>query len=1141
MNRIFFEGLYSKCAIYVDDILVFGRDRHEHDENLRWVLERAKAFNVKMKLEKCHFAKTEVDYLGFRISGSTIRPIPNRVDTLCKSKPPKDKTQLRSLIGRLNFYARFIPDYSRQLEPLRELFRKNSDFQWQGRHQAVLESVIKSLNEAPRQLLEPNSTMKSIELHVIRDSIEVICLTDKDDLICRSSRFLTSTEYNYSATEKQLLALVLAMNKFRYWLQPDRFIIRTSDGNLEKTLKLVNRPERVDNLMLRMPPGFDCFKFETRPLLMGTISKEPEQHLPQEVHYVDGACKANGKPDCIASWAVCAEFDETLEEVGFVIEGPSNNSAELMAAIKACEIAKDRGQTEITIVTDSKYLHSAATLWIDKWLANDFQDCRRKQVVNTKLFKKLSEAKSGLKVEWIHVRGHADTAGNVRADLLARSLLENESAVLCSMSVGNKEIQPEDNEIKSLRKLIRAGKAHDFVEENECIYHIDQKAEEGDPRQVFVPQSSIPYLLDLAHDNQIYGGHLGIKKTFRKLSKFWWKGKHKDVEDYVKSCELCQMFKKQHGLPHGQLHSIPVSEVFENLHVDMIGPLATSMKGNKYIITATDAFSKWVFARPCRDITTSTVIDFMEEAIISVHGQPKNIITDRGVQFRSKEWGRFLEKTGIKHKMTASYHPQANGMDERVNGTIMRILLAYIDRFQDRWDDQIRWAVFLYNTTVHNSTGFTPYHIMFGLTPRSPLNAHGLVYSRDTKANDQIRTEIRSAAGEQIKLAQERQAGEYNKRHKRLVVQIGDLVWVKQHTCPSDMSRKMFPKYDGPFAVVGIIGDRDNPRAICVYDSGSLERKVVSLQDIKQHSERPYHLKSRDLTSSSISEGSDKTATGSRALDLIDLTSPYVGPGRIETTGDSDNAGTKDDSTINSRLSVRNAIGRDRPGDLASEVEREPIVDEEKPDEEGATPLGNPETMINDAGDDEDGNLYYSTHDLTCVEGYEPISLVSDKQPISSSPRRVTISDNVVTNYFDDPFGSDNGNPSDLGAPNDATVRNWESTDTVGDSQEDSSAVSNIAPTPERLPRYLRRSIDDPVRDPTYAPQKMTIGKYEGPMTRARSRAQATINEPQKDACRNSGPTAIEEVPEAQDEPIVPGTSEADDADISPDETLIQL
>ena len=85
--------------------------------------------------------------------------------------------------------------------------------------------------------------------------------------------------------------------------------------------------------------------------------------------------------------AVVSEYDKDLQSAGLVLENPSNQATELTAAIKACEIAKKHNLTQIDIVTDSKYLYSAATLWLDKWHSKEWKDHKNKLVVSTKLFK----------------------------------------------------------------------------------------------------------------------------------------------------------------------------------------------------------------------------------------------------------------------------------------------------------------------------------------------------------------------------------------------------------------------------------------------------------------------------------------------------------------------------------------------------------------------------------------------------------------------------------------------------------------------------------------------------------------------------------------------------------------------------------
>ena len=811
MNRIFADGLYTRCVIYVDDILVFGETREEHDHNLDWVLSKCDEFNLKIKFEKCSFARKEVDYLGFTITGDSIQPMRSKVDTLCLQKPPKDKTELRSLIGKLNFYSRFIPAYSNKIEPLRELFRKNKDFQWKDYHQNAFKVLLESLKDAAIHKLVDRRQNKTIMLEVMDNSFEAMLITPDDRLIHRTGRLMSSAETNYSIVEQHLMALVMAINKFKVWLYPGKFKVRLPTNQVEKALKLVNRPERVDNILLRMPEGFDTFDFEIKGSLVAKRQKKIESHIPEEIYYVDGACKNNGKPNGSASWAVCAEFDRELAASGLVESPGSNNKAELSAAIEACRIAKARDQKQITIVTDSKYLHSAATEWTDKWKSNGWLDHKKKPVVNVEVFERLLNAKEGLQIEWIHVKGHSDSEGNIRADNLARGRLEESLEVLCASVHQVRDIQEQDSETRALRMKIDREKPRNFIIEDDVIYFIDNKLPEGSEKRVFVPQSNRSALLRLAHDDLIHGGHLGIKKTYRKLIKYWWPRMHESVETYVKSCDSCQKFKNAPGVPVGYLQSIPVSSIFEHLHLDIVGPVLPTYRGNKYIITATDAFSKWAFAQPLQSTLTRDVINFIENTVLAIHGKPKSIITDRGVQFTSHEWINFIKSHDIEHKLTSAYHPQSNGIDERLNGTLVRILRHYIDEHHSDWDSQLKWALYAYNTSVHESTGFSPYQTMFGLDSRSPLKSHNSS-DLDRDRLDEVRVNVRRETNRRNIESQAKQKKNYDLNRRENNFKVGDFVLIKNHTVPSHPTGSFTLNGMDPASSLSYLGQKALPK-----------------------------------------------------------------------------------------------------------------------------------------------------------------------------------------------------------------------------------------------------------------------------------------------------------------------------------------
>lgn len=854
MNTIFREGLYSKCVIYVDDILVVGRTKVEHDANLAWVLSKCQEYNVKLKLEKCKFAQQKIEYLGFAITSDTIEPLESKVDILSNSNAPRDKTELRSLIGKLNFYSRFIKEYSKHIEPLRELFRKNKDFQWKPYHQKALENLISSLKSVKPQRLVGILEHKTVELHIMGNSMEALLLTKDGDLMCRTSRLLTNAEANYSMVEKYLLALVSAIEKFRIWLHPEHVTVRLPTKELEKAMKLVNKPQRLENLLLRMPEGFDEFKFEIAGDLP-TLRKDNKRlkgHVPQEIYYIDGACKHNGKEDCVATWAVCSEFDRDLELTGYVLEHPSNNTGEVTAAIKACEYAKKLGQDEITIVTDSDYLHSAVTKRICVWQTKEWKDHKGKPVVNADLFKRLLYAKDGLKIEWIHVNSHNKTAtdihhvGNNRADSLARSLISKQVARLCAIATYPRDIQAGSEEVQELIAWIERVKPSNYEVINGTVFYIDKKLDEEDCRRVYVPKAARTYLLNLAHDDPLHGGHVGIRKTYGRLMRFWWPRIYKEIEEYVKSCDVCQKFKNPKGPPVGYLHSVPVSEIFEHLHIDIMGPVKRTYRGNAYIITATDAFSKWAFARAVQQTTTDVIIDFVKEAIVSIHGTPKVIRSDQGPQFTSHQWKDFLKEIGAKHSVTCPYSPQANGIDERVNGTLTRILRTNVDEHQEDWDLNLIWAVRVYNNTVHESIGFSPYQVLHGRDPRTPLRE----INRDKSLNPHTISfeDIRKQVKDNNEAAQIQQTKNYNSKHQQFPFKAGQFVYIRNHTVPQHLSKKFYPSWHGPVIITNLLGDdEDNPTAVKVYDFKLNIWKTVSVRDIKARKNRDPELCDTEL------------------------------------------------------------------------------------------------------------------------------------------------------------------------------------------------------------------------------------------------------------------------------------------------------
>jgi len=273
MNRILFTGLYKKCAVNVDDIIVFGKTKEEHNANLEWVLAQCELNNVKIKFEKCVSFQREVKYLGLAVSESCIKPLADKMESLKASNAPRNKTEMRSMIGRLNFYARFRNNYSSKLKPFRALLQKTKDFQWTEQHQKAFELVLSDLQGYTSLVFAPKDERKIIELHMTDTSIEALLLREKGQLMSRASKLLGQAESNYSSVEKEMLALVLALDKFEPFLDPSHFTITVPTNALERCPKLVHKPERIESQLLRIPERFYKLHFETTNLQFAKISQ----------------------------------------------------------------------------------------------------------------------------------------------------------------------------------------------------------------------------------------------------------------------------------------------------------------------------------------------------------------------------------------------------------------------------------------------------------------------------------------------------------------------------------------------------------------------------------------------------------------------------------------------------------------------------------------------------------------------------------------------------------------------------------------------------------------------------------------------------------------------------------------------------
>ena len=210
------------------------------------------------------------------------------------------------------------------------------------------------------------------------------------------------------------------------------------------------------------------------------------------------------------------------------------------------------------------------------------------------------------------------------------------------------------------------------------------------------------------------------------------------------------------------LHPIPVSDTWKKVGIDLI-ELPQSRNGNRYCITLTDYFSKWPEAEAIPTKEAKHVAAFLYKMILR-HGYPEEIVSDQGREFCNQLIDLLEQLTGFKHKITSAYHPQSNGLDERLNQTLKSKLQQLVNEHMDDWDELIDNILFAYRSSRQDSTKCTPFLLMYGREARLPIQLTQATSELDeddfeakVKHMAELRVKVHSNALANIAKAQERQ------------------------------------------------------------------------------------------------------------------------------------------------------------------------------------------------------------------------------------------------------------------------------------------------------------------------------------------------------------------------------------------------
>lgn len=773
MNSILtgLQGL--ECFVYIDDIVVYASSIEEHTAKLHKIFTRLRQNNLKLQPDKCEFLRREVSYLGHIISDEGVKPNPIKVAAIKSFPKPSCQKSIKSFLGLVGYYRKFIKDFAQVAKPLTLLLKNDVLFNWGIEQENSFEKFKNILISEP--LLKYPDFNQEFVLTTDASNFALGAVLSQgpigNDLpIAYASRTLNNSEQNYSTTEKELLAIVWSVKHFRPYLYGRKFTIVTDHKPLtwlfnckdpgsklvrwrlklaEYDYKIIHKPGKINS-------NADAL---SRPYV-GTINiiKKDEQFE----NFIQYHYKTENIPKIDS---ITFDKNNYFPNVLFYSKDLDENNLLSVTIKDTYDLTKisnpDSLYSSIKLSNNSKisYLCICKNFHFDKVEYKDIFYCLRN--LRTELFK------NNINSENIYIHDITINNNNIKKDMFC-----------------------------------------------EIVYYIFKDTKYKPiliTKSRIIPQTEneILKILEDNHNSKL-AGHSGFIRTYKRIKEHYkWESMKKDIKNYIKRCPSCQINKTNFKPTKAPMEITSTScKPFEKLAIDIVGPLPQTINNNRFILTMQDDLTKYSYAMPIPNHESETIATKLTE-FITLFGIPKTILNDQGTDFTSKLMKNVTKIFQTKNILSSPYHPQTNGALERSHLTLKDYLKHYINENQNNWDEFIPFAMFAYNTHVHKSTGFTPYEVLFGnkpFLPNSITSEPTFSYSYDDYVINlkQKLNATQKTARENLLTSKTKSKIYYDKKIIFQYYKINDLVYILNKQTKPGLSKKLSPNFKGPYRITQV-------------------------------------------------------------------------------------------------------------------------------------------------------------------------------------------------------------------------------------------------------------------------------------------------------------------------------------------------
>lgn len=813
---------------YVDDLLLAAPSESLCMKATYDLLLHLFHLGYKVSRSKAQICRQTVSFLGRQVNQYGQAVSPSHKSDILHHPQPKTVRDMLSFLGLTGYSRHYVPDYGELTAPLRAMVTEagmrntSAPIVWTLKAEEAFIALKRSLSSAVDLQRPDYSRPFFLDVSEKPQSVSGVLFQKKGgkrEVLMYCSVQLDATEKRHAPCSRYAAGLAKILTKTGHIVMCHPLTVLTSHGVVAyvtsaaftmsslrqaKLERIVTAPhityvhEGIN--MAEMLPGAHQNPHSCADLVITADRLRDDLYttpIDSDMDlFTDGCCFRHPQEGLKAAYAVVRGSEEgELEtvEAKLTTGKQSAQRAELLAVIRALQIATDRA---VNIYTDSAYVVGVIHVELAQWERAGFRTASGHEIKHEAEIRLLRAAlELPAKVAVMKCKGHSKDQtyvdrGNNAADLAAKKAAGYQLSFEMVVQPENALFDTQQLGLHTIINMQRLAAPQEKTMWREFGAHPCQKGVWRSTDDKPIPTAAyLKGLIEQAHGPT----HESKQKVMDRLTPWYHPYKKHMVEEFITSCKVCNLYTVRPVLRPAEGTFPPPRSAGEEVVIDFTDML-TPVGGKRYLLVMVDAYTRWPEAYPCKKEDSASVIKALINHYIPTHGFPRKIRSDNGSHFNNTHLAKVEQMLGLCHKFGSVYHPQSQGLVERMNRTLKEKISKIMCSTKLNWVDALPLALLSVRSAINRSTGLTPYELQHGqqfpgpsVTTGAEEELHKLRYRPYFNALCAVINEF---------------AGHHQVGDGDVVVKDDPVKWTAEMVYLKVLKRKwMEPRWTGPFRV----------------------------------------------------------------------------------------------------------------------------------------------------------------------------------------------------------------------------------------------------------------------------------------------------------------------------------------------------